>query len=505
MKMRQWVVAGVGVVIALGFGLGWVFAEGSIQRETASSAVILGDAFTYQGYLTDADDEPIDGVQCDLSFGLWDAVTGGTQLGITQTVPTMMQEGYFDVLLNGGGEFGVDAFDGRTRFLSIGVQCPDDAVETSLGRTALHAAPYALFAKRVPMAGSGVAQTVARSDHHHDSRYQALYRRTVVVSPVGAGGNPQANGAALLSAMDTITGTLSQRYLVKIEPGIYDIVTATLKMKPYVDIEGSGKLTTVIGGEGRADFDDGTVLGADHAEIRSLTVGNYGGDDQAIAINNQGTSGFSITNVVIKPSGGSINTVGILNTGEDLTISDVTILLEDDTYGGRGFYNYTDGADATAMLSDVVIEGRSTGSVNFIGLHNAGDTGGTYVGKLTADSVRVTLVSGGGYTYGLQNTHAAESVLTNCELSATTSGNPSRAIYVSANASAGTVSVDHSKLIGKGTPSYAVQINGASSHRVSVGASMVDGMMDAGSGGTIVCIGSYDGDYLNTNGFTLCP
>src|SRR5262245_40915022 len=90
-----------------------------LAGRTAPQAA-LGSSFTYQGYLTH-DGAPINGQdQCDGQFGLWDAASGGTQLGSTQTVANLdVANGYFTVELNSAGEFGSTAFAGQARYLEI--------------------------------------------------------------------------------------------------------------------------------------------------------------------------------------------------------------------------------------------------------------------------------------------------------------------------------------------------------------------------------------------------
>ncbi len=103
------------------------------------------------------------------------------------------------------------------------------------------------------------------------------YKRTVVVSPVP--GNQVASGNALLSALNNISGqSATNTYLLKIEPGIYELSnTSHLIMKEYVDIEGSGELTTIITRTGASNHVDAhTLLGANNAELRFLTVRNTG-------------------------------------------------------------------------------------------------------------------------------------------------------------------------------------------------------------------------------------
>lgn len=94
--------------------------------------------------------------------------------------------------------------------------------------------------------------------------------RTVLVSPVP--GNPTASGTALQTALTGIASPSStNRWLLKIEPGIYDVGTTPLQMRSWVDIEGSGIGVTTIRGS-VATNRDGTVHGADDAELRLLTV-----------------------------------------------------------------------------------------------------------------------------------------------------------------------------------------------------------------------------------------
>ncbi len=61
-----------------------------------------------------------------------------------------------------------------------------------------------------------------------------------MVGPVE--GDPAASGTALLNALSGITGASEANpYLLKVEPGVYDLGTGTLRMKSFVDIEGSGE------------------------------------------------------------------------------------------------------------------------------------------------------------------------------------------------------------------------------------------------------------------------
>src|SRR5690348_874541 len=84
-------------------------------------------AFIYQGRLTDGGTAA--NGNYDLQFALFDTVSGGTQIGATQTVPTVaVSAGIFTVQL----DFGASAFPGANRFLEIGARLTGSASFTTL-------------------------------------------------------------------------------------------------------------------------------------------------------------------------------------------------------------------------------------------------------------------------------------------------------------------------------------------------------------------------------------
>lgn len=102
----------------------------------------LSTAFTYQGQLKKGGN-PINGI-CDFRFSLWNAASGGTQIGTTlyrASVP--VNNGLFTVQL----DFGTGAFRGDARWLEIAAKCTGDADYVVLyPRQSLTPAPYALYA-----------------------------------------------------------------------------------------------------------------------------------------------------------------------------------------------------------------------------------------------------------------------------------------------------------------------------------------------------------------------
>lgn len=98
-------------------------------------------AFTYQGKLTDAGN-PANG-NYDLQFKLFDALSSGTQQGVTLVrTPVAASAGVFTVTL----DFGANVFNGADRFLEIGVRPAGSAnAYTVLSpRQPLTPTPYAI-------------------------------------------------------------------------------------------------------------------------------------------------------------------------------------------------------------------------------------------------------------------------------------------------------------------------------------------------------------------------
>lgn len=114
----------------------------------AAAQTPLSASFTYQGSLTHSG-LPATGT-ADMRFKLWDAATGGSQLGTTKTFdgaganppPVALADGLFSVELN----FGAAAYNGDERWLEIAVRNPagTGAYTTLAPRQHVTAAPYAI-------------------------------------------------------------------------------------------------------------------------------------------------------------------------------------------------------------------------------------------------------------------------------------------------------------------------------------------------------------------------
>lgn len=134
-RLLSYRIAILGLLLVAGFGI----VPGVILAQTPT-----GTAFTYQGRLARGGTYPVS-LTCDFTFGLFDAPSGGNRLGSDQTkTGVTVQDGYFQVELNGAGEFGASAFNGQRRYLQVAVRCPGDPGFTVLGgRVELKSVPYA--------------------------------------------------------------------------------------------------------------------------------------------------------------------------------------------------------------------------------------------------------------------------------------------------------------------------------------------------------------------------
>jgi hypothetical protein len=211
----------------------------------------------------------------------------------------------------------------------------------------------------------------------------------------------------------------SARYLVKVLPGTY---AERVTMKPCVDIEGSGELTTKITAAGATTYDAAaTVIGASEAELRFLTVESTGGAvgaPDAIGIYNNGASP-RLTHVTLTATASDgINSYGMYNTYSSPVMTDVTATASG-AYRNYGVYNYN--SSSPAMTNVTATASGGTG-VN-IGVYNyssaapaamtnvistaSGDAdwnAGVYNNSSSPKMANVTAtVSGAYFNYGVYN------------------------------------------------------------------------------------------------------
>ncbi len=130
--------------------------------------------------------------------------------------------------------------------------------------------------------------TVAAGNHTHDAAYSKKYANVVVVAKSGG------DFTSPIAAINSITDAAANKpYLIKVMPGVYDLGTASLVMKPYVYLEGSGDSSVIESAIVNADGHciNATLVMANNSTVKNIRIvndgfGNTSGLLAAVAFNN---------------------------------------------------------------------------------------------------------------------------------------------------------------------------------------------------------------------------
>jgi hypothetical protein len=450
------------LLLILSLTSGPAAAHGSAAPHRATA---LGTAITYQGQLKDGSGNAISAT-CDFTFNLWDALSGGAQVGapLDQT-GVVVSGGLFTVQL----DFGASAFSGSARWLEIAVKCASDSVFTTLTpRQPLTAAPYSLYSLNSD-----------QLDGLHAAAFQQHYASVVVVAK--SGGDFSTISAALASIT---SASAANPYLVYVAPGVY---TEQVSMKPYVDIQGSGEQATRISFHGSASDNASTVNGASNAELRFLTVENTGGYSNGSAIYNSSASP-RLTHLTITASNATLNigvknisaspvmtdltismsvagantNVGVANISSNpvITNSSITITAGNVTYG-------VSNSVSSPLMNNVTVQVSGTGTN--LAVDNEGASSPTMTNV-------VATASGGFGNYGIYANSTLPVTLTNVTATATGSSN-NYGLY--AGGSGALTLIDVIAGASGGAETYGIYLIGA-------GLSMLGGSASASGGGNAI-------------------
>jgi hypothetical protein len=547
-------------------------------------AVIVGIAWAqsvpqlinYQGRLMNSAGQPINGNTIEMHFRLMegDTLTANILWGETHSAVSVRQ-GLYNVILGSVNPIPASVFAGSTVFLEVVIQG-----EIQRPRPRMTSVPWSFNSSLLD--GKDSTQ-FSSSSHKH-------YVSTVVVSPVP--GDPEASGSALLNVMaSTNHDASSQRpYLLKIEPGIYNLGAVALMPWPYVDVEGSGVGVTTIQGQSKPTMESGTVvLSCDgHCELRDLTVSNDGwlvAEPGHYSIGIYSVDSARIKNVSVTATYGASGTFGIRHVAGILYLENVDIgagtaldiisevsgiyaeapvhLKNCHVYGGQGSMTFqtiplVSGIHSSGDWGSISAEGTEITAGGNDAYHLAGIYKESYyldikdsqiivngfgdfsgfetdliegisnfngVAKIVNSEVEV---SDGKNVYGIVNRSMEQVDIINTNIRAHVVygmidqdnsvgivNSDSNAAINRCNIEAGdataayaiknsdgslkTITIDQSKIKGH---SFSVYTN--ANHAVKVGASQLIGPV-FNNVGTITCIGVYDGNYQNANGFTSCP
>lgn len=281
--------------------------------------------------------------------------------------------------------------------------------------------------------------------------------RTLTVSP---NGTPTQNGTALLQAMSQITAanpSAANPWLLKLEPGNYDLNGNSLTLASFVDLEGSGEGITVISSTVSTSFPltAGTVNLASNSEIRQVRIINVG-------------NGFRNGALVVPANATNVR------------VSQVNAIMQTTgTTEAYGLYNNS-GAVTTIQNSRFLVSGA--GSSNF-GLRTDG-------GTLIVSSSNITIPN--GTTNGDIAVLASGTVTVSNSTFLVSGGTTNN---YAAFASSSNLTIQNSTLSATGTGSFGIFNPGATSV-VRVGASGVSGASaNTTPPGTITCVASWTGTF----------
>ena len=252
----------------------------------------------------------------------------------------------------------------------------------TVNKTVISAVVVALFVT-VLFAGTATAGFYVLPYSKDDASESSEH--TVIVSHEGS---DTESGTAFLAALDAITDASdSNRYLIVIQPGTYDVGSTPLQMKSYVNISGVGEDIVTITGNLGGDR-NGIVKGVNNAELRFLRVENTHDGSDAVAVYNFNVSAsFKMTNVTAE-SKEATNPCGVLNDNASPTMTDVTATAE----GGNKSYGVYNAQSGPAMKNVTATATGGTGG-NY-GVYQLLGTAVITFSDITGDTNSVFVQSG---------------------------------------------------------------------------------------------------------------
>jgi hypothetical protein len=217
---------------------------------------------------------------------------------------------------------------------------------------------------------------------------------------VGDGGDYSTITDALNSITDN---SASNQYVIKIGPGTY---VEQVNMKEYVDIYGSGKNATIIVSSGSSadpisgDTSSATVIGANYASIRNLSIQSNSSADYAIGICNYYVSPtIEDINIYASSSDPNSHAIGIYQYSGSTAISSVEISsVSSGTIHGIYFNNVTEKTIVKQLLIRISGGNYSSGILN----ENNSKTNIQYVNIIVSSAAN-------GHT-GIRNSHSRPTI-----------------------------------------------------------------------------------------------
>ncbi|GAB4278241.1 MAG: hypothetical protein Kow0080_29720 [Candidatus Promineifilaceae bacterium] len=332
------VLAVFAAVMGLAVGINLVRAANTAVSP-ASVTATAGTAFTYQGQLNKSGSAVTD--TCAFQFSLYDAASGGSQVGSTVTKSSVsVTDGLFTTEL----DFGSSAFDGNARYLQIAVKCTGESSYTTLnGRVALNAAPYALSLVPGASVQGNSGSSVFTAINTNTNSGNGLYGLTNASGGYGVAGWNLASstGTGVYGNSAASAGTPYGVYGIASDSGSATSYGVYGKSNSSAG-SGVGGIAPTNGVVGEASNTTGTTWGVFGRSNSASGYGVFGTNTNASGtgvrgdtINGSGVAGYvdwlnSGTGVGVYGSGGFYGTAGKF---ENATTSTPAVII---TNGGGG-------------------------------------------------------------------------------------------------------------------------------------------------------------------------
>jgi len=345
--------------------------------------------------------------------------------------------------------------------------------------------------------------------------------------------NPTASGQALLDGVESIPAsggdapTASNPWVVRIGPGVFDLTVASLQMRPFVTIEGSGIGATEVRAVGGAVQTSAVVLGADDAALRDLALVAYGGAgvSSVEGVYNHGVSP-TLSDLSVTASGGTLFSSGIENDGVSAArLSNVKVLVTGSSNGADWIRGIGNEGSGSPMFNNVEIVLTSPEASNASGVSSTSgspilnhvkvtiSTGGAATGvsngTCSAQINDLTLSAyGGSGALGVQNSFSNVVIRnSSIDVSGGTGLWPFNAGVFNEASAPGSyiVELHNTRVVVSSTsgPAYTIFNNPGYALTKVAGSQLSGGSIANPS--YVTCIGVYDANFQNANGFTSCP
>jgi hypothetical protein len=304
----------------------------------------------YQGFLTDSGGNPISGT-ATLQFSIWDASSAGNQVWNETHNNVAVAGGFFSVFLGSQGTpLTPSVFSSDSRYLEVTYN------GTTFARQRFASVPYALVASEAISATYATTATYVLNGGSGGVEWSHV----VVVAKSGG------DYTTVTDAMNAITPSSTDRYLVLVMPGVYD---EQVELKEYVHLKGAGVKMTYISSAANTNNpnDDAatTMIVPANTQVSDLTVRNTSATNASVGMKvENGNSSTILNNVKVEViTAGGTNRRGMNVSGGNGTPQFTHLHVEVDGATSQNWGVFVSASSPTVHDSKIDVSG--TGAYGF--------------------------------------------------------------------------------------------------------------------------------------------